>query len=91
MSQTAKATKAVAAAKAKKRANRGLITSLHVMHPGDLKAIKKAAKLRDESISKFLLAAGAKEAARVLGDSCPTCGGTGKSHKKMSHAPRKAA
>jgi len=75
----------------KKRTNQGLITSLHVMHPGQLKDIRKAAELRDESVSKFLLAAGAKEAAKILHGNCPTCGGPMVKHKTHGKGEKKAA
>jgi Protein of unknown function (DUF1778) len=58
----------------KKKPNPGLITSLHVQHPKMLRSIRAAAKLRGESVSKFLLSAGAQEAAKVLDGNCPSCG-----------------
>ncbi len=84
MSQTAKKTN-------KKRANPGLITSLHVTHPSMLKRIRAAAKLTDQSVSKFLLAAGDKEAARMLGGRCPACGQPMKATKPHGHGTAKKA
>lgn len=70
----------------KKKRDRGLLTSLHVAHPKMLVRIKKAAKLKDESISKFLITAGDKEAAHVLGGNCPNCGAPLKKDKPAKKA-----
>ena len=89
MSQTGKKpTKKGATAKGAK-GGKGLITSLHVAYPAQLKVVQEAAALRGESVSKFLLSVGAKEATRVLGGTCPTCGRSLKAHK--SHAQKRAA
>jgi uncharacterized protein (DUF1778 family) len=49
-------------------------TSLSVQDPAVLETIRKAAALKGESLSKFILAAAGAEALRVLKGSCPGCG-----------------
>lgn len=49
-------------------------TSVSTQDPMVLDAIRRAAKLRGESVSKFLLAAASAEAAKVLKGDCPSCG-----------------
>jgi hypothetical protein len=73
-----------AAKKPVAKKNRGLVTSLHVTHPAMFKRIQRAAKKLDVSTSKFLLAAGDKEATRVLDGNCPSCGAVIKKTKKAA-------
>lgn len=49
-------------------------TSISVPDRTTIAAIKKAADLLGESVSKFMVAAANAEAARVLKGACPTCG-----------------
>jgi len=60
---------------ATKKTERGTATtSISVQDPEVIVTIKKAADLRGESMSKFILAAAGAEATRVLKGSCPSCG-----------------
>jgi uncharacterized protein (DUF1778 family) len=69
----------------KKQQDRGTATtSISVQDPKVIVTIKKAADLKGESMSKFILAAAGAEAARVLKGKCPGCG-------RSMHGVNKAA
>jgi uncharacterized protein (DUF1778 family) len=71
--------------KASKQPERGTATtSISVQDPAVIVEIKRAADLKGESMSKFILAAAGAEAARVLKGKCPGCG-------RSMHGVKKAA
>jgi uncharacterized protein (DUF1778 family) len=59
-------------------------TSISVSDPEVIETIKRAAELRGESVSKFILDAAGAQAQRTLKGTCPSCGRTMRSVGKKA-------